>query len=303
VLPIARRSRAVLPRLFCVAWLSLLASAAVAQGAQAPTLRARVTDQTGTLDAAQLAQLEARLAALEQRKGSQLVLLVVPSTQPQSIEQYALEVAERNRIGRGGQVDDGVLLLVAKDDRKVRIEVGYGLEGAIPDAVASRVIREYITPQFRAGNYYAGLSDATDVLVKLIDGEALPAPLEATRDGRERLPIALVLAFVIGGVFSSLRRRPAVLRSLLAGGLAGGLGFVLVATLLGLALPAMVAAVVALMPAGSGRYVRRGGWGGGGGFGGGGFGGGGSSGGRSSGSGGWSGGGGGFGGGGASGSW
>jgi len=295
----ARSADPALPRL--ALWL-LLATAAVAQAAEVPTLHARVTDQTGTLDASQVAQLESKLAALEQRKGSQLVLLLVPSTQPQTIEEYALEVAELNRIGRGGQVDDGVLLLVAKDDRKVRIEVGYGLEGAIPDATASRVIREYITPRFRAGDYYAGLSDATDALVKLVEGEALPAPLEDSRDMRSAmLPIALMLAFVIGGVFSAMRKRPAALRSLLAGGVAGGLGFLLVATLAGLALPALLAAVVALMPGGGGRFVRSGGWGGGG-FGGGSYGGGGG-GGRSSGGGGFSGGGGGFGGGGASGGW
>lgn len=291
-----------LPRVAC---LCLLALGAVARAAEVPTLHARVTDQTGTLDAGQLAQLEARLAALEQRKGSQLVVLLVRSTAPESIEEYALEVAELNRIGRGGQVDDGVLLLVAKDDRRVRIEVGYGLEGAIPDAVASRIIREYITPRFRAGDFYGGVSDAVDALSKLIEGEALPAPLEQERDGEEsRLPMALVLAFLIGSLFAALRKRPAALRSLLAGGLAGGLGYLLVATLAGLALPALLAAVVALVrPGGGGRFVRGGGWSGGG-WGGGGWGGGGGFGGGSSrGGGGWSGGGGGFGGGGASGGW
>ena len=296
----ARAAPATPSRLLRVACLCLLALGAVARAAEVPTLHARATDQTGTLDAAQLAQLEARLAALEQRKGSQLVVLLVRSTAPESIEEYALAVAELNRIGRGGQVDDGVLLLVAKDDRKVRIEVGYGLEGAIPDAVASRIIREYITPRFRAGDFHGGVSDAVDALSKLIEGEALPAPLEQERDGEEsRLPMALVLAFLIGSLFAALRKRPAALRSLLAGSLAGGLGYLLVATLAGLALPALLAAVVALVrPGGGGRFVRSGGWSSGGWGGGGGFGGG-----SSRGGGGWSGGGGGFGGGGASGGW
>ena len=116
--------------------------------------------------------------ALQQRKGSQLQVLVVPTTQPEDIEQYAVRAFEQCKLGRKG-VDDGVLLVVAKDDRRVRIEVGYGLEGAIPDATASRVIQEYLVPKFRAGDYGGGISDATAALVKLIDGEPL-----AGADGR-----------------------------------------------------------------------------------------------------------------------
>src|SRR5437868_14511097 len=119
----------------------------VAARADAPVLTQRVTDLTGTLTSEQRAQLESRSAALEKSKGAQLVVLVVPTTQPETIEAYALAVAEKNRIGRKGS-DDGVLLLVAKDDRKARVEVGYGLEGAIPDVTAHRIITEYLAPKF-----------------------------------------------------------------------------------------------------------------------------------------------------------
>ena len=124
-----------------------------------PPLTARVTDTTGTLDAQQKQSLESELAALEQRKGSQLAVLIVPTTQPEDIEQYSIRVVDAWKLGRKN-VDDGVLLIVAKNDHRVRIEVGRGLEGAIPDAANARIIREYITPKFRAGDFYGGIDDA-----------------------------------------------------------------------------------------------------------------------------------------------
>ncbi|MBN8225858.1 MAG: TPM domain-containing protein, partial [Xanthomonadales bacterium] len=176
-----------------------------------PALDAAVVDTTGTLDAATRQRLEAPARALQQRKGSQLQVLVVPSTQPESIEQYALRVFEAWRLGRGG-VDDGVLLVVAKDDRAVRIETGYGLEGAIPDAVANRVIQEYLVPKFRAGDYAGGIEDATAVLAGLVEGEPLPAPVSrnAAREpggGGRWLPalfVAFVVAQVARGIFGRL---------------------------------------------------------------------------------------------------
>ncbi|RYF41047.1 MAG: YgcG family protein, partial [Comamonadaceae bacterium] len=146
-----------------------------------PPLTARVIDQTGTLDAVQAKGLEDKLAALEQSKGTQLVVLMVPTTQPEDIASYANRVGNAWKIGRK-DVGDGVLLIVAKDDRKVRIEVAKTLEGAIPDLAAKQVIDTAITPNFRSGNYAAGLQAAADQLIARINGEALPAP-ETTRGG------------------------------------------------------------------------------------------------------------------------
>ena len=276
-----------------------------AQQAAIPALDSPVVDTTGTLDAAQVAQLEQQARALQQRKGSQLQVLVVSSTAPETIEAYAVRAFEQWKLGRKG-VDDGVLLVVAKDDRKVRIEVGYGLEGAIPDITAGRVIQEYLGPKFRAGDYGGGIVDATAVLARLIDGEPLPAPVSTHRaaedgDGDIWL-IALFAAFIVATVVRGLfgRRTPAGIRGLLAGGAAGGAAW-LVSSLLPAALAGgVLGLVVGLMAVSTSRYVRHGGSGG---WGGGGFGGGGWGGGGLGGGGGWSGGGGMSGGGGASGSW
>ena len=142
-----------------------------------PTLVTHVTDQTNTLSAQQKADLEQKLRALEQRKGAQLLILIVPSTEPEVIEQYATRVFDAWKIGRK-TIDDGVLLLWAKNDRRIRIEVGRGLEGPIPDVLASRIITETMRPLFRKNAWYEGLDRATDQLIGLIDGEALPAPPE-----------------------------------------------------------------------------------------------------------------------------
>ena len=147
-----------------------------------PPLRARVTDLTGTLTAEQKGTLEQRLAAFEARKGSQIAVLMLPSTKPEEIEQYSIRLAEAWKIGRKG-TDDGLILVVAKEDRRLRIEVGYGLEGAIPDAIAKRVISESITPKFKAGDFYGGISDGVDQLIKLVDGEKLPPPSAAPTPG------------------------------------------------------------------------------------------------------------------------
>ena len=289
----------------------LLQAPAFAQPLQPiPALSARVTDLTGTLDAAQKRELEARLAAIEQRKGAQVVVLMVPTTQPEAIEQYGIRVAEAWKIGRGrveGQrVDDGVILLVAKDDRRVRIEVGYGLEGAIPDAYARRIIAESITPRFAQGDFNGGLLAAVQSLERLIDGEDLPAPSRGPgpEAGEPDWLAGLLMVFVGGMVATAVLGR-------LLGSMAGGAGAGLFAALKGapllLAGVAGVAAfilflVFAASGAGGMRPGRRAGprggpviWTGGGGWG---------SGGRwGGGGGGFGGGGGGFGGGGASGSW
>lgn len=156
--------------------LALVVATGLAHAADIPALSTRVTDTTGTLDAAAIARIESPLAALEARKGAQLAVLVVPTTAPETIEAYAVRAFEQWKLGRAG-IDDGVLLVVAKDDRTVRIEVGYGLEGAIPDAVAYRVIQEYLVPHLREGDFAGGIEAAVGVLGSLVEGEALPAPM------------------------------------------------------------------------------------------------------------------------------
>jgi uncharacterized protein len=293
---LARAWRALLLVLLVGAFGSVLA-----QDAVPPTLSRHVTDLTGTLNAAQIDQLDAELTALEQRKGAQLVVLMVPTTQPQEIAEYSLAVAEANKIGRQGS-DDGVLLLIAKNDRKARIEVGYGLEGAIPDAATARIIREYLAPKFRSEDYAGGIGDAVAALSKLIDGEALPPPIESGHrerrgwGGESSLVLAVVIAFILRGV---LGRAPGLLRVPLGALITGAVLWLLLSVGAGL-IGALIGAVVMLF-GGGGRSIGSGGWGGFGGWGGGGFGGG--RGGGGFGGGGFSGGGGSFGGGGSSGSW
>ena len=157
--------------------LLVVAGAATAEVA-VPPLRARVTDLTNTLGRDQQNAIEQRLAQFEARKGAQIAVLILPSTKPETIEQFAVRVQEQWKLGRKG-VDDGVLLVVAKDDRALRIEVGYGLEGVLPDAIAKRIIEEDITPQFRRGDFYAGINDGVTRIIQVIDGEPLPPPKQS----------------------------------------------------------------------------------------------------------------------------
>ncbi|HXZ93801.1 MAG TPA: YgcG family protein [Burkholderiales bacterium] len=278
----------MLRRLLAVC-LALAAGAAGWARAEVPVppLAARVTDLTGTLTGEQKSALDAKLAKVEADKGSQIAVLIVPTTSPETIEQYSIRVAERWKLGRKG-VDDGVLLLVAKDDRAVRIEVGYGLEGAIPDALAWRVIDERIVPRFREGDFYGGLSSGVDALAGLVRGEPLPAPRRPAANLGDALQGLIFVGFAAVAVAALLG---ALIGRAAAAGLAGalvGLYAWLSAGLLVAVIAGIVVFLVALPGRGSGLYTmgRGGGWGGGG-FGGGGF----------------SGGGGGFGGGGASGRW
>lgn len=160
-------------RALCGAVVLLAALAAVAQVA-VPALSARVTDLTAILTSEQKAALEQTLAAFEQRKGSQIAVLIVPTTAPETIEQYSLRVVEQWKLGRKG-VDDGALLLIARDDRKLRIEAGYGLEGALNDAVCKRIVDEIIVPHLRQGDFYGGIAAGVERMIAVIDGEALPA--------------------------------------------------------------------------------------------------------------------------------
>jgi uncharacterized protein len=276
----------------------MLLAPVLLHAAEVPTLKRHVTDLTGTLSAQQVDQLDSQLVALEKAKGAQLVVLMVGSTQPQDIESYSLAVAEANKVGRKG-TDDGVLLLVAKDDHRVRIEVGYGLEGAIPDAATARIIREYIAPKFRVNDYAGGIADAIGALTQLINGEPLPPPVEGAprTEGGPDLGHALMIGVFVAFFLRALLGRARVwLRTPLGALVTGAVTWLLAATLGAALLGAIIGGVLLLLPGGAGRSIGRGGWGG---FGGGGFGG------RGGGfgGGGFSGGGGSFGGGGSSGSW
>ena len=140
-----------------------------------PPLSGRVVDQTGTLSSGDIASLTQTLKDFETRKGSQIAVLIVPTTAPETIEQYSIRVAEAWKIGRK-KIDDGAMLVVAKNDRKLRIEVGYGLEGALTDVTVKRIIDEVITPKFRSGDFAGGISAGVDRIIGVIDGEPLPAP-------------------------------------------------------------------------------------------------------------------------------
>ena len=292
--------------------LALCGLVAHAQGVQpVPMLTARVVDTTGTLDAAARAQLEAKLAALEQRKGSQVVVLLVSTTQPEDIASYANRVANDWKIGRKG-VGDGVLVIVAKGDRKLRIEVAKTLEGALPDLATKQIIDEALAPKLKQGDYAGGLSDAVDQITQRIDPESLPAPApkRANPDGFNMhgmgfqwmdIAIFLLFAVPIGGAIAR-QIFGNKLGALVTGGIVGGLAFFVTASVV-LAVIGFVVALIFTLMSSLGRLATGGRSGYGGGYGGGSYGGGWSSGGSSNGGGGGfsSGGGGDFGGGGSSG--
>ena len=264
--------------------VALFAMSAWAQVA-VPELSRRVTDLTATLTAGQIAAFDNQLATFEAKKGSQIAVLIVPTTEPEDIAQFGIRVADQWKIGRD-KIDDGLILIVAKNDRRFRIEVGYGLEGVIPDAIAKRVIAETITPYFKAGEFNGGIEAGIRQLMGLIEGESLPPP--SKQSGGSEAPFVLLIfgGVIAGWLLSAMMSRPA------AGGVAALGSGVVGALLLGLTPIVLLVAVFVFAGVASG-FRSGGGWssGGGGGFGGGG------------GGGSWGGGGGGFGGGGASGSW
>lgn len=268
--------------LFALVWLSGLVHAEVA----VPPLSARVTDLTSTLDAVQKQQLETRLAQFEAKKGAQIAVLLIPTTQPETIEQYGIRVVEAWKLGRKG-IDDGVLLLIAKDDRTLRIEVGYGLEGVLPDAVAKRIIAETITPHFKLGNYYVGITTGIEQMLAIIEGESLPPPERSASSGNFKnleslLIIGFMLAIVVGGVLRKLLGRlPA---AIIIGFVIAMLAWFIAASILIAGIVGIIAFIFTLVGGGRGALgggsFGQGGFDGGGGFGGGGggFGGGGASG-------------------------
>jgi uncharacterized protein len=278
------------------AFLALLLcfSFAAAADVAVPPLSGRVVDQTGTLPSGDIAALTQTLKDLETRKGSQVAVLIVPTTDPESIEQFSIRVAEAWKIGRK-KIDDGALLVVAKNDRRLRIEVGYGLEGALTDATARRIIDEDITPKFKSGDFAGGISAGVDRMIRVIDGEKLPAPEPEHWRSPGFLnnidpfnPFVIAALVVVGGILRSTLGR--LFGSLATGGVVGLLAWFLVGSLALSAIFALVAFLLTMFGETIGSSGgRRGGWSGG-------------SGGSSSG-GGFSGGGGSFGGGGASGRW
>ncbi len=286
-----RLGRALL--LACALFGSALATAQIA----VPPLTGRITDQTGTLTTEQKAALEQTLAAFEARKGSQLAVLMVATTAPEDIEQYALRVAEQWKLGRR-QVDDGAILVVAKNDRALRIEVGYGLEGALTDLSSKRIISETILPLFRKQDFHGGIAAGVAQIIRVIDGEALPAPsgragaagADVQRTVQQYLPLLFIVALAVGGVLRATLGK--VAGSMVTGGVVAVIAWFVVGALSIAAVAGVVALLLTLMGGGMlGRGLggHYGGGGRGGGYGGGG--------------GGFGGGGGGFGGGGASGRW
>ena len=251
-----------------------------------PPLVGRVTDQTATLTPEQKATLEHTLQAFEAKKGSQIAVLIIPSTAPETIEQYALRVAEQWKLGRK-KVDDGAILVVAKTDRALRIEVGYGLEGALNDATSKRIISEIITPRFKQGDFYGGITAGVEQIIRVIDGEPLPAANRKLTDSnlnvQHYIPVIFILALVISGVLRAIVGR--LPSAILTGGAVAIVGW-LFAGALSFALGAGVIALLFTllgggMGGGMGGYGmggRQGGLGGGFSGGGGGFGGGGASG-------------------------
>jgi len=288
-----------------LALLLCWASAALALVA-VPPLSDRVVDQTGTLPAGDIASLTQALKDLETRKGSQVAVLIVPTTDGEAIEQYALRVAEAWKIGRK-KIDDGALLVIAKNDRRLRIEVGYGLEGALTDATTKRIIDEDITPKFKAGDFGGGVAAGIDKMVRIVNGEKLPEPepphwQDSQSFNPEDLfnPFLIIPAIFFGGLLRSLLGR--LLGSAAAGALTALIAWFMVGSVMAAVIAGGIASLFVLISdsftsAGPpGRRGSAGGWSGG-------SGGSWSSGSGSSSSGGFSGGGGSFGGGGSSGSW
>ncbi len=301
-------------RIFSAAWLAALCLWCVTALAEVaiPPLDRPVTDLTGTLTPQQVQTLDQKLRALDTAKGARIAILLLPTTAPETIEEYSVRAAASRKLGRGN-VDDGVLLVVAKDDRAVRIEVGYGLEGALPDVMAGRIVNQVIVPRFRDGHFFAGIDAGIDRIVAVLQGETLPAPAPQARRSQQSVdglgsafPLLLMLVFVFS---NALRRVFGRFGGATAtAGIAGFVAWLLTSVMVVSIGAGILAFLFTLLGGGGGggwSNGRRGGFGGGlgGGLGsgwGGGFGGGG---GFSGGGGGWSGGGGGFGGGGASGRW
>jgi uncharacterized protein len=221
-----------------------------------PALTARVIDETATLTGEQRATLEQTLREFEAKKGSQISVLIVPTTHPETIEQYSMRVVEQWKLGRQ-RVDDGVLLIVAKNDRTLRIEVGYGLEGALNDATSNRIINEIIVPKFKLGDFYGGIAAGVGAIMNVINGE--PLPPSDKRAGSDSgkvggyLPILFVLTMVAGGVLRSVLGRLA--GSVVTGGAVAVVAWLLFGTLFIAIVAGAIALAFTLLGSGLGACV------------------------------------------------
>ena len=275
--------------LLTLLWLALSpAGGQAAELVPLPALSARVTDLTGTLDATQRGRLEAQLAAIDRSGRAQIAVLLLPTTQPEAIEQFGIRLAEAWKIGHKG-VDNGVIVIVAKNDRKMRIEVGYGLEGPIPDAIAKRIVAERMAPAFKQGDFFGGLRAAVEGLEQAMGGAPAAAPAAAAepppRNTTSGGPDLMTWGFFLVIASGILHAIFGLFGSLLAAGVGGWLGFMFFGSWLAAVIAAVVVFLFSLAKFSSGG---GGNW---------------SSGSSSGGGGGFSGGGGSFGGGGASGDW
>ena len=288
---IKQYARLLVVALLCIASTGMLADVAI------PPFKSYITDLTGTLTKIEATKLEQQLANFEAQKGSQIAVLIVPTTQPETIEQYSIRVVEAWKPGRKG-IDDGILLLVARNDRTLRIETGYGLEGALPDAIVRRIIDEGITPEFKQGNFFGGLQTGIRQIISVIEGEPLPAPAQQARESTgtnlvlENIIPVLFVMLMLGRMLQATFGKMA--GATITSGIAGLLIWLISSSLLIAILIAIAAFVISLFEQ-TGRIIHQrgprsgyGNWPGGGGFSSGGF---------------RGGGGGGFGGGGASGRW
>ncbi|HEY1078113.1 MAG TPA: YgcG family protein [Fontimonas sp.] len=256
----------ILRRAGLAAFALLLALGAAWAQQPLPELRARVTDRTATLSAAQVSELEQTLAAFEQRKGSQIAVLIVATTAPETIEQFSIRVVDAWKLGRE-RVDDGALLLVAKDDRALRIEVGQGLEGALPDALAKRIIEETITPQFRQGDFFGGIAAGVGQMIGVIDGEPLPEPATDRSSGGgngDHLDWLIWVFLALYGAGTGVKKKIGTLpvSALVGAGTGAVAGWLLGAMQLGL-FAGGIAAVVAFLSYTIDGSRSRGGMGGG----------------------------------------
>lgn len=272
----------LVPMLAVVLVAALLAPCSATAQVAVPPLVGHVTDQTKTLTPQQLSALEQTLSAFEAQKGSQLAVLIVPTTAPEEIEQFALRVAEQWKLGRK-KIDDGAIVVVAKNDRALRIEVGYGLEGALSDITSKRIISETITPRFKQGDYFGGIQAGVGQIIRVVNGEPLPAPnsraIDGNTDMRQLLPFLLIVALAVGGVLRSVFGK--VTGALMTGAAVSLVAWLLIGTVFLSALAGVAAMFVTALGGTRMLYgmgglggVRRGGGGGfsggGGGFGGGG---------------------------------
>jgi uncharacterized protein len=242
-----------------------------------PPLVGRVVDQTGTLSTNDVSALNQTIRAFEARKGSQLAVLIVPTTDGEAIEQYSLRVAEAWKIGRK-KIDDGVLLVIAKNDRKLRIEVGYGLEGALTDVTSKRIIDEIITPRFRNGDFSGGISAGVDRIMRIVEGEKLPAPAQSEpQQGIQPSwlldhvnpfnPFIIFGIFVVGAAMRATLGR--LMGAIATGGIVGLLAWFFIQSLVLAALAAIIVFIFALVGdfannTGGGGRSSSGGWSGGG---------------------------------------